>query len=448
MFKKLFLFIFLISLSTQSQSIISGELIPENESFTWVALYQLKGSKQIFVKSSMVENGKFSIEVPNNKPNGMYRLRYKTDNQSFIDIIYSNENIHLSFNPENPIKTVNYLSSEENQLFGTYTKESTILKEKLSNIQLSFFRLKAESDKENYAFLYVKILKDFHIIQQEFEERSANKLANHFIRASNKFFSEALIEDPQEYLNSEKQHYFDFIDFKDNELLNSTFISESVLSYVFYLNVSEDVVVQNVLYKNSINEVMSIVGDNSDLKSEIITTLLNSFAEVENINLIDFLLKNYYEKLPEALKNVADIQSILAKVKLAVGKTAPDFTWEENGNTKSLHVLNNVDTYILVFWSTSCSHCLIEIPKLYEFINDFKNVHVVAVSLETNSIEFDKYKEQFKNWSNVLGLQKWENRIARDYEIVSTPTYFILDANKKIISKPEELDDVKAFFNH
>jgi len=68
--------------------------------------------------------------------------------------------------------------------------------------------------------------------------------------------------------------------------------------------------------------------------------------------------------------------------------------------------------------------------------------------LETNSIEFNKYKEQFKNWSNVLGLQKWENRIARDYEIVSTPTYFILDANKKIISKPEELDDVKAFFNH
>jgi len=448
MFKKLFLFIFLISLSTQSQSIISGELIPENKSFTWVALYQLKGSKQIFVKSSMVENGKFSIEVPSDKPNGMYRLRYKTDNQSFIDIIYSNENIHLSFNPENPIETVNYLSSEENQLFGTYIKESTILKEKLSTMQLSFFRLKVESDKEKHVFLYEKTLNNFHILQQEFEEKSVNKLANHFIRASNKYFSEALIDEPQEYLNSEKQHYFDFIDFKDNELLNSTFISESVLSYVFYLNVSEDVVVQNVLYKNSINEVMSKVGDNSDLKREIITALLNYFAEVENINLIDFLLNNYYKKLPEGSKNEADIKSILGKVKLAVGKTAPDFTWEEKGNKKSLHTLNKVDTYIVVFWSSSCSHCLIEIPKLYQYIESNREVHVVAVSLETNSIEFDKYKEQFKNWSNVLGLKKWENPTARDYEIVSTPTYFILDANKKIILKPEELDDVKAFFNH
>ena len=50
MHKKLFLLLFLISFAAQSQNFVTGTIVTENEDLDWVALYQLIGSKQIFIK--------------------------------------------------------------------------------------------------------------------------------------------------------------------------------------------------------------------------------------------------------------------------------------------------------------------------------------------------------------------------------------------------------------
>jgi len=86
--------------------------------------------------------------------------------------------------------------------------------------------------------------------------------------------------------------------------------------------------------------------------------------------------------LPEEYKNPEVVNAIQDKVKLSIGKTAPEIIWEENGTTKKLSELTIAKNYILAFWSTSCSHCLVEIPKLYEFTKDKPNIHVIAIALE------------------------------------------------------------------
>jgi len=88
------------------------------------------------------------------------------------------------------------------------------------------------------------------------------------------------------------------------------------------------------------------------------------------------------------------------------------------------------------------------VPELYEYTKGKSDIHVVNVALEKDTLGFDIYSQQFEKWTNVLGLGKWQNPIAKNYNIVSTPTYFILDTNKKIIAKPEFLKDVKAFFEN
>lgn len=446
MLKKFLFVLFLIYFSVQGQHIISGKMIPVNEEFSWVALYQLKGSKQLFVKNSILENGSFSFELPNATPNGMYRMRYKMDNVSSIDFIFTNENISLTFDPIFPSESLKFITSEENILYNSYLQKTIPLKQKLSTIQMAYFKQSSENDKTSSESLYVFTLNEFTKVQQQFEEESAGKLANHFIKAGNKYFASLPIKVPQEYLNSEKKHFFDFIDFNDSALLNSTFITESVINYILYFNVSEDFEVQNALYKNAINEVIAKLNGNDVLKSDIIITLLYTFSQTENVAVMNYLKDNYYDSLPEIVKQPVDIKRIFEKVKLSVGKTAPDFAYEENDVTKTFHQLDKASTYILAFWSTSCSHCVIEIPELYEFTKNNTNIHVVDVGLEKSPEDFQIFAEKHKNWTNVLGLGKWENPIGRKYDIVSTPTYFILDANKKIIAKPELLEDVKAFF--
>jgi thiol-disulfide isomerase/thioredoxin len=446
MLKKLLFIVFIISLSARGQIYVKGNLTPAN-GHSWIALYQLKGTKQLYIKNTTITNGEFKIVFPADAAKGMYRLLYDLKNNGYVDFIYNNEDIELKFDPAFPFGTLEFIKSDENKIYSEYLKESIILQQKMDSLQLIFFRQKEANQKERLTELYQKAYRAKNTIQQQFEEKSEGKLANSFIRSSKKYSASNLIQSPQEYLNSEKQHYFDFIDFNDTELINSTFLSEKVTDYVLYLNVSDDVEVQEKLYKNAVNEVMEQIGKNQQIKSELLAALLYSFAQIEDIVLTDYLLANYYSELPEMYKNGPMIAEIESKLKLSIGRRAPDFSWEEKGNIKKLSELAYADNYILVFWSTTCSHCLKEIPKLYKLTKDNPAIHVIAVALEDDALGFNQHTLNFVKWTNILGLKKWRNPIARSYEIVLTPTYFVLDNTKKIISKPDFLVDVKAFFN-
>ena len=74
-----------------------------------------------------------------------------------------------------------------------------------------------------------------------------------------------------------------------------------------------------------------------------------------------------------------------------------------------------------------------------------KKITTIAFSLETNDIQWKNYTQKLANWHHIFGENKWENKIVKTYNINATPSYFILDATKKIIAKPYELSEVKAF---
>lgn len=448
MIKKLLIVLILISTTIQSQTFVKGTMSPVIEDIKYVILYQLKGAKQLYIANTTVENGEFQLDFPEDSSKGMYRLVYDMNNGGYVDVLYSNENIELKFDPSFPSGTLKFLTSEENKLFANYRLQTETIKHRLDSLQLSYFRLEDEVALKFTDQFYRKTLEKYEEIHNDFETNSGNQLAHHFIKSNKKYYSPEIFSAPQEYLNSEKSHYFDFINFNDAVLQNSIFYTEKIVDYVFYLNRSDDTEVQNGLYKNAIQEVVEKIGRNMLLKSEILTTLMYNFAQLENTIIIDFIVENLYEKLPLDYQSKNDIKQIQDQVKLAVGKKAPDFTWKENKTTKSLNEINVASTYILVFWSTTCSHCLNEVPQLYEFINENKKVHVIAIALENDEYGFNHHTEKFEKWTNVLGLGKWENKIAKEYKIVSTPSYFILDANKKIISKPYAFEDVKSYLNN
>ena len=126
---------------------------------------------------------------------------------------------------------------------------------------------------------------------------------------------------------------------------------------------------------------------------------------------------------------------------------APNFSWQENGKRIDLKSLADGDHYVLVFYSTTCSHCLREIPQLHTYMQSKPNVKVIAFALENDRIGWDSYSQTLPGWHHVLGLEKWQNKTARTYQVNATPSYFVLNKDKKIIAKPDAINDVKAFFN-
>lgn len=448
MLKNLLVALLFISAGVQSQNSITGTVSPKNDLVTRVILYQLKGTEQVYISNSTIANDQFKIAIPKGTSAGMYRLSFTPEVFGFVDFLFDQEDISIKFNPLNTSNSVQFLTSEENKTYANYLLETLKVQQKLDSLQIVFFGLKDKKQDEIIIDLYEKNLNLYTKTQNQYEEKTEGKLANHFIKATRKYFAPALFVSPQEYLNSVKQHYFDFINFKDDVLKSSTFFGEKAIEYVFYLNVSDDIQVQNGLYKNAIGEVMQKLGENNEVKSDILTSLIHAFEQFENMAMARFVIEDFYSKLPENFINEALIDEMQSKIKLAIGNKAPEITWKENGVQKKLSELAISENYILVFWSTTCSHCLQEIPKLYEFTNGNNKMHVIAVALEDNNKDYEQFATKLTTWTNILGLKKWENEMAKEYKINSTPTYFILDKDKKIISKPEHFEDVKAYFKN
>lgn len=428
--------------SINARITIKGTFEP-TANYSWVILYRITGAQQRYVANTSLKEGVFSIDMPENSIQGMYRLTYDLNNNGYVDFIYNNKNVELAFNPKKPGSSLKFISSNENKNFKAYLTDITIVQNELDSLQFTYFK---SETKKKAAKSYKNTLKKLIKIQDTYAEKSNATISESFIYALQKYNAPVIIETAQEYMNSSKEHFFDFIDFKNPLLINSTIITKKVVNYVYYLNTSDDDQTQQALYKKSVIDVFEKLQDQPKLQAELLTTLMYGFVQMQNLPLVDHLMDNYYRKLPPTAQDRQVIDDIAIQTKTAVGRMAPDFNYD---NGKILDRFYNVKTeehIVLVFWSTSCSHCLKEIPKLHAYSKLHKNIKVVAVALEKDELGFNHYKEGLENFTNILALDKWKNPIARLYNINTTPNYLVLDKYKNIIAKPYDFEKLTAYF--
>lgn len=443
MIKKIFFALFFSSLITSNaQDTIRVKLEPNN-GYKWIMLYKIKGAKQQYISNTESETNEFELVVPEGKKPGMYRLMYDTEHGGYYDFLYDNKPVSITFNPKLPEQTAQFETSENNKLFQSYLNSILDKQSKVDSVQMVYFNTKdAELSK-----LYTKRVESLNAIQDYFEKESEGKLANDFIKVNKKYNSPTLLETPTAYLETIESHFFDYVDFDNENLANSSIFVDKVIEYVFYINGSDDPEIHRTLKKKSIEEALSKIGENSIVKSEVLSSLLYTFAGQEKLQMVDFV-KEKYKLLPEENKNPSFIADIDSMLKLAIGRVAPEITWKEGGKQKSLIDLEGAKNYLVVFWSTSCSHCLKEIPELYKLTKDNKDLKVIAVALEVDEFGFNYHTPTMDKWINILSInkndptKKWEAKLPRSYDIYATPTYFMLDKDKKIIAKPEQLKDL------
>lgn len=438
MIKKLLFALFLVSFSVNAQDSIRVKLEPNN-GYKWLMLYKINGAQQQYISNASLENDEFILPVSEDKAPGMYRMFYDMDNGGYFDFLYNKEPISVTFNPALPEQTAIFHESEENKIFQSYLNSIVEKQVKLDSVQMAYFDA---DDKASLKKMYVERLKSLNAIQEYFEKESEGKMANVFIKATKKYNSAEIKETPGDFLKELEDHFFDHIDFGSKTLLNSSVIVDKVIEYVFYINGSEDKDTLFELRKKMISNAMGKMGNHNDVKVDVLSSLIYAMAGQEDLKMVEFLRNDYYSKLPEDLQDakfIADIDKIIG---VAIGQDAPEITWKKDGKSKKLSDLNEANSYIVVFWSTTCSHCLEEIPQLYKATKDIEGLQVIGVVLEDDKFGFDYHTEMMDKWINVLALKKWENEIARSYQVNSTPSYFVLDKDKKIVAKPEHLADV------
>ena len=443
MYKKLFLSIVLLTSFVNAQHTIKGVMQPE-ASFEWVILYQLQGLSQKYIENADIVNGVFTFTLPETANTGVYRLMYDIKNRLFVDVIYNNEDVSFTFDPKNPDEQIQFITSKENQIYHQYLTETATIQRQLDSLQVFYF---SSPEKDRITKLYLEQHATLKKVQQDFELQSKNKMASHFIKASARYTTQKPIENPQGYLNSVKTHFFDFIDFNDKILLNSTFINDKIIDYIFYLNNSEDTEINTELQKYAISTVITKIGDNLNFVKDLEESLLYNFTQQQNVPMAKYMLENHYNKLPISLQDIAFKKDMKAQLKTVIGNKAPNILWTDNSVSKDLYSLTNAEYYVVVFWSSSCGHCLKEMPILYDYLKDNTKTKVIAVGLEKEETKADweTLIVDYKEFIHVYGANKWKNKFAREYGVNSTPSFFVLNANKKIVAKPYDVAKLKIF---
>ncbi len=445
MIKQCFLLFMLLPFLGIAQFQIKGKLDSEKE-FTWILLYKIENGKPIYLQNAEVNQGAFSFTLDASQPAGIYRLYYELENQLFVELLYNKENINFIFSPENPLKSLKIISSDENKIYQNYYNAITQKQRKLDSLQVAYFQsTDAKTDKkikENY----LKIYDDLALTQTTFEKETNGMLANHLVQVDQSVSPKTIIKSPEVYLSEVKKHFFDSVDFQDRILLNSTYINDKIIDYIFYLNQSNDHAELVAMQKESIQYSLDKIGDNYAFKKNIIEQIINEYVQLQNGVLVNYMIENHYQKLPNNLQDSAFVRDAITQVKTSIGQKAPNITWSENGEEKSLYGLSSTEYYAIVFFSSTCSHCQVEIPQFYNFIKNLSNIQVIAIGLEDEKTTWENMVKDFPKFINVLDLDKWDSPRADAYGVTAIPTYFILDKDKNIIAKPEDFPSLKALF--
>lgn len=420
------------SIGVQSQHTVSGNFSPAN-SFRYIMVYHLSNNGIQYVTDTGIKDGQCSFTLPNSVSPGIYRLVYAVpQDEYFIDIIYNcEEDIKFNFDLESGLRIV---SSEENSLYYNYFNDI----ENAKNALMDFY-----SGGKADETAYMKLVNNLENIQKSYEAKSEGLIADTFIKANRYYLPKKYIP-LNEYLVKKKAHYFDHIDFTNATLQSSEFFKDKVLNFMFWAippGTSNDELVPEII-KNVDFLASKLAGIPEVLQTNIWAQAWKKANESEVYTVSDYIFDTYLKKLALETENENLISNIETQTRLRIGAVSPEITWEEDGVKKSLSGLSGSSKYLLIFWSSTCSHCLNELPVLYDELQRIKGVEVVAVGLEDGMENWKKTIPKLADFHHAIALDKWDSEYVKTFAVQQTPTYFILDEEKRFLDRPQGLEDL------
>lgn len=434
---------------------ISGQLL-NNSRFAKVVVKKFNiGNFDIGVVP-IQENGSFSIAAPKDIEPGVYRFQYSqsTENE-YLDVILDGKEteIHFTIDLNIPIETriPQFTESKENKNWYSYQTMRKLMLRKIQVLQLFLAEYPVAEDK---------IVSQIQAIIQQ-EKNNFKNQENLFLKQNTQTWASKMVTNkPYHFTNPKddwrlqafeiKEHYWDKINTTAPELINSPLYTEHILEYLkYYMNpdfkFSEEEM--NRGFINSVDVIMEKFGGNNKTQQFALQYLQLGFKELGNEKVLQYIDEKYKDTLEQCqdeTSKVAFEKRVQGYAAMKVGNTAPDIAFTTLDF--NLHALATERT-IVVFWASWCPHCIEELPKLNEWAKVNPATKVVAISLDEDKTAYETAIAQFPAFIHDTDLKKWDGKAVTDYYVYGTPTFILLDKEKKILGKYTSLEQLKTFIN-
>jgi peroxiredoxin len=411
------------------------------------SLALITGEKLSFIDSLTFVNGKSSFTFDKkNQPHGLYRVTFS--NHKAFDFLYAAEelDIEIAYMEKSlfPIEK----KSNSNILFYTFREMNKSYKTKSELLQLIIVRYPADDD-------YFSVTKErLKNLQQEYLNfiydnaiAMPNTLISEYLRSAQLPIIDLTVP-PNEHLKYLRAHALDNVNFYDERLINSDLFANKSIEYLtYYRNPQLPLELLEKEFMSAVDTLLNKAKVNEEVYTHVTEYLLDGFKKFGFDNVINYILDNYVIKddlcLDAKLSDALDRRIQQSKL-LKVGTKAPEFTlFSSKGETITLKT-GKSKKQLLVFYSTNCSHCKTMLPELRDLHSARKDFDVIAIALDTKKEEWvDFIKKNKLTWNDASDLKGWDGEAAQAYHIYATPTMFLLDESKTIISKPMSIDELK-----
>lgn len=391
-------------------------------------LYTLNGSKDIIVTKEQSKNNTWTFKYPSHYM-GMMKVYFPSSNNA-VSFISENKNVSIKLDVQNnKVKDVLYLD-EANDLMSKQQEGS----QKKELILPALSQIK-EYYKDNTDF--GKALKT-EINRLSGANNTIDAAQHPFISYYNTNYSKFLSNSVDPAKKVTQDDIINFLD-KSNDMLESSSMLRPVL--VSYLNTGG-----NTDVGASVDKLLDRLKVETPRGQTVLSELIDIFDaydmeefKTKYLTLAKNLKCTINDRLASTLKSNANIE---------MGAAFPNVKFQSAVNTsaKSLYDVK-ADKKVIVFWSSTCSHCETELPQLLAKYNDLKakNIQIIGLSLDTDKNSYTQKIAAFP-WINDSELRGWNSSYVETYNVHATPTYFILDANNKIINKPDHVGNVLEYF--
>lgn len=398
---------------------------PQNFKEQEAILYTLNGSKDIVVTKETAKKNTWTFKYPKNYM-GMMKIFLPNTNNTF-NFISENKNVEINLETEgDKVKNIIYLD-EANSLMNNIQDGS----QKKEIILPALIQIKE----------YYKGASDFgKALDAEIaklSDKAGSDFSNHpFISYYNTNYNKFLVAENSK--NVSQEDIINFID-KSNDMLETSSLLRPIL--VSYLNIGG-----NSTVTGSVDKLL----DRLKVETPRGQTVLSEIIEIFDAYDMKEFKKKYLTEAKNLKCTITDrlASTLKTNAEVEIGATFANYKFNSPVNTqaKSLHEVK-ANNKVVVFWSSTCSHCESELPELLKKYKDLKakNVEIIGLSLDTEKDSYTKKIAAFP-WINDSELKGWNSSFTEKYNIHATPTYFILDANNKIINKPDHVGDVLEYF--
>ena len=391
-------------------------------------------------------SGSFHFFLSDEAPAGIYRLIYSDvyegimSENRFIEFIYNHQDVSLNVALDENGPFPSFDNSLENRVYFEFMNYQIGYERNITDVYSQLYP-GPEGDETNhsarirYDDLQIRRLQFMDSLSHLYPGLYATRIMNAF-RVP--VVSGSLSH--RERIDTLKQRFFEDAPINDPALLHAPVYTFRIVDYLslyavdtFTFEQQEDHFIE------AVDRIMDHVAPLPELKSFVVEFMLEGFEllDMEKVQL--HLAENYLDESCES--DVAELvrERMEGYRQMLVGATAPDFTvMDLKGDPCTLSALPN--PYVLVmFWASTCEHCREMIPDLSRWYREENNLglEIVAISIDSSAVQLKDYlAQQSLPWITIHDPLGWLGRLAEDYYIYATPTMFLLNDEREILSKP------------